>query len=125
MKRTPAVLASVLLAAGCSSGGGSAQGVDYRSAASIAAALDKGGVACQNYTQDTNVIMVREQGSCTHGSVTLNLTTYQDANQQAQVAKAFGSLVSGVVLSGDAWGVNLPDQATADQAQKVLGGSIK
>ena len=116
-------LVPLVLLAACS-GGGSASGVDYTSAKSIAAAIDKGGYACPTFAA-SQVMGARENGSCDHGGTTVTVSTYTSADAMQQWDKAFAPMMSGVYVAGDTWQVNLPDKEQATAVQKIVGGEVK
>ena len=114
-----------LLLAACSSAGSSAADVDYTSAKAIAAAIDKGGYACAGWTPNTEVMGAREDGTCDHSGTSVSVTTFNSAEQMAQINKAFAPMMSGVYVAGDKWQVNLPDKEQATAVQKIIGGDVK
>ena len=122
-----AALAAVAALAGCSSGGGTATGVDYTSASAIAKAVDAGGFACTAWTPNPQAIMVRESGTCTHGSTDITVSTYNGANQMQQFDKLLkdSGWASGVIVEGDQWQVNANDKDQATAVQKIVGGTVK
>lgn len=124
-----ALIVVIALAFGGSQGnsGGTAKDVDYTSASSIAKAIDAGGFTCTAWTPNPQAIMVRESGSCTHGSTDITVSTYNDANQMQQFDKLLkdSGLASGVIVEGDQWQVNANDKDQATAVQKIVGGTVK
>ena len=115
-------LFAMLALAGCSG-----SSVDYTSAKAIATALDTGGFACAGWEPNAMAIMVRESGTCTHGSTNITMSTYNGANQMQQfneLLKASG-WASGVIVEGDQWQVNTNDKEQAVAVQAILGGDIQ
>lgn len=127
MIRTLACLTLLALTAcgGGSSSGGTAKGIDYTSAQSIAVALDKGGFTCTGYTPNKEVLMAREEGTCDHDDSTVSITIYQSKDQRLKVEKAFEALASGIPVRGDAWAISTDSKADAVQVQKIVGGQVE
>lgn len=119
--------ASALTLTACGGGGsGTADGVDYTSASSIAQALDKGGFACTGWTPNTQVVGAREDGTCDHtADQSVSVTTFESADQMKTINEATSSLASGVYVRGDKWQVNVADADQASQVQKIIGGDVK
>jgi hypothetical protein len=121
-----AVLALVMALAGCGgSWGGTAQGVDFTSAASIATALDAGGFECTGWTPNVGVIGAREDGYCTHGEGTVSVTTFNSTDQMRTTNDTYEAFTTGVPVRGVAWQVSSRDEAQADAVQKILGGDVQ
>ena len=138
MSSTAAMVAVAVIAlAGCGGGAaesgatksGAANGVDYSSAQSIAAALDAGGFGCTGWTPNPAAIGTKESGSCAHGGTNVTVSTFTSAAKMESLLEsaknAFGGKVSGPSVQGPAWLVALDDEAQAPAVQKILGGSIK
>jgi hypothetical protein len=131
----------VLGVAGCGGAGegnGTAKGVDFTSARSIATALDAHGFTCTEWTQEPSAIGPKEAGNCQHDGTDVEVATYATADQMATVIASnapgaprlrqgrVGGLSSKYV-QGDTWMVSpgAGDRAQAAAVQRILGGTIK
>jgi hypothetical protein len=125
------VAVAILALSGCGGGGDQNKPVevDYTSAQSIGAALDKGGFACTNWTPNPAAVGPKDSGTCSHGATTINVSTFASKDQMKSLLdsarKAFGAKATGPSVQGDAWLVTLDDKTQAPAIQKILGGTIK
>ena len=120
----PARLAALALAAtvisGC--GGTDKPAVGDGSPPSLDSLADT--IGCTNVQPDTELLGVREGGSCTMGGRDVFLYTYSTAKQQEDLHDV-SRLGGGVWVVGDRWEAQAPNTATADKVAEATGGEVE
>lgn len=133
--RTVVVGAMVVLAA-C--GGEGAAGPSMGSPSDIAAALQKSGLGCTDYSSTPQGQMemdVNQQGACTADGENATLYTFRDSGQRdnwvgaagtlgCSVGKAFGLTSLNLVL-GPNWAIGMDSATGAGHVAAKIGGTVK
>jgi len=125
-------LIAPILLAGCGSSSGSSSSSSSKSAnvktdftfmSDFLSALKGNGVDCTGYAKDSEVIGVREQGTCMYGSTELTLDIFADektAKTMTDSLKSFG----GYWVVSNNWVIVVQDGTVAKDLQSKLGASI-
>ena len=116
-----ATAAATVLLAGC---GGSSDkpSTDGDGPPSLSSLTDT--IGCTNVEPDTELVGVREAGSCDLGGATLYVYTYPTDKQRADMAEV-SRLGGGVWVVGDAWEVQAPGQGAAEKVASATGGEVE
>ena len=113
-------VAALLLATGC--GQSDKVPADGDGPPSLSSLTDT--IGCTNVTPDTELVGVREAGSCDLGGATLYVYTYGTDKQRADMAEV-SRLGGGVWVVGDAWEVQAPSQGAAEKVASATGGEVE
>jgi hypothetical protein len=96
---------------------------DFTFMSDFLGALESNGVDCIGYTQDEEVIGVREQGTCTYGTAELTLDIFADAKTALTMIDALKAFGGYWVVSGN-WAIVVDDGEVAKDLQMKLGARI-
>lgn len=93
---------------------------DFDFMSDLVEALRLNGVDCQNYVQNTDTLLVKEEGSCTYNGVELTLTLWggdkETTRQVIESLKGFG----GYWLMSNNWVIVVQDETVAKELTDKL-----
>jgi hypothetical protein len=148
MRPLPAVLAAVVLLAGC--GGNTDQPAtrstpaattpspspsptpagkdEYDGAQRLAGGLNEAGIACLNWERTENPIGAEERGSCYVGEEEIVASIYATAGEAAAAPEEHAALLAGisdtVMVVGGNWTLSCDSTSLCGQIEKKFGGRL-
>jgi len=111
-------MAGVLILAACGGGSNTRPTV-----AGLAAKLTKAGVECVGLKPNPEVMIARDESTCTSGTETLTIDVF-NTNQSRDVGRKLAEGFGVKLVLGDRWAVGADSDETARSVQKALGGTL-